>query len=976
MTYYIIKVPGLDHNFRYQFECNETVSDLCTLMQEQMGTKSNFNVIIYGSSLQRTNSKLIDVAPEDSCFTLKPTIPDPKFQFDYYPYKDIPDDKYRVYSTISLKSMIEGDIMDIDENSNVDELTSFIQNKLKIDPYQQIHLFLPGGCPFLSGSINDFKKIDTSRRFRRHLYAIITNEISEDSLNQEIDNVCDASTKEKKLLLSPCEDNSSICSLCTIASLLGYINQNGEDVEFLVYAFSRFFPFAPLICALYQLQSRNTACGRTIIQITAPLFTILRESLKNFGIPNSELLAFTPRFFAYLINFNINGNTPCTVYIPPFMLINTEAYLNDIFQKNHLKDQNVTFWDPDFRGIDWLFFKYQNPTKDQITESCNNIHSLDIIPPMDLRKIRRSALFQGINGPWLFINGTYGKQKDVQDNLDIINPEKGKIDSVSPEEIAKTISLVAHSSTPIDIVDPKKVNQLVFILLDKSTSMFNEYKGTTLFGAAKQYLISFLDAAYTSLNFSFFGLIPFDHKYDIVCDLTILTPTFREELEKIKVGGSTHIFKTMKAAAEQLVERQKKYPNAVKRLIVLTDGKDNHADYCSSYNGQRYFNLNLGEVANYLIENEIRVDCMYVSDEIDSRLYKMAKITGGCAFYPSSIEEGLDIFSEEPFYNVLIRDFKPFSTEKFTHEMIQNTPAPSHDDWDKHSPSKPAEIASISNKNPLVTPNYYVITKNESNPPRRKGRILKELRTLAGSDCEKEGIKVFTFKDQIDKWRALIKGPDGSLYKDRWFYLTIEFPAQYPNVAPSIRFVNPPYHVNISDNGFICLTNLDVNYRSDDTIHDLLMAVIGLLLCPNNNDPIDHKRLEMLKKENADKFKQKVDEYNRNNSKNNPDDWTKGWNIEKDPESDKNPEDFKKYSDPDRLFKCNLTGKIMKEPVKASSGVYFERSALIQHIRNNKQARCPVTGRLFQDTDLNLPVDNNLKVKINQWFEEHGKRKD
>lgn len=972
MTFYKIKVIGIDRCFQFQFEPNQTVDDLCKFMQDLLGTSSNFEVLIYGSSIKKTFSKLIDIAPEYSCLTLRPPEPNPQYQHELVYYKDTKDDEYIVFSNITVKTMIEGEIMKIDENKNVKQLKLEIRekfiNKYSIDRNQKINLFLPSGCQFLSGTINDFKNSDTTRIFRRHLYVIVTDDIMEEDLEEEIINTCDASTDEKKSLLSPCYKNSSIKGLCTMASILGYINQNGEDSDYIVTSFSRFFPFAPLICALHQLQTRNTVRGLTIIQITAPIFTILRDFFSQ-TIEDANLLEYTPQLLTYFINLDINGTIPCTIYIEPFMKVSTEAYLNHIKEKNKIKGKMIaTLWDPDFRGIDWIFYKYTKPTKEDIDTACENVHSLSIIPPIDLRKIRRSALFQGVNGPWLFLNGTYGKKKEEQDNFDIVNPEKGITESINPEELAKEIFSKVRGSMTIDIVDPKKVSQIVYILLDKSSSMFEEYNGTTRFEAAKQYLISFLDAAYTSLNFSLFGLIAFDQNYTIACDLTILTPQFRDELEKIKEGGSTAIFKTMQAAAEELVEAHKKYCNAIKRIIVLTDGFDNHADY--TWEGQRYFHYDISKVAQFLIDNQIRVDCLYVFDEADARLFKITKMTGGCAFYPSSIEEGLNIFAEEPFYNVLIRDFKPFSTERLNHDKIQNTPAPRPDQWDKHAPSKAAEIAQVNNKNALVSPIYITVMNKGRKPPRRKARILKEIRILSAVRSEEEGIKVFTFKDNIDKWRVLLRGPDGSPYKDRWFYLTIEFPEQYPSAPPTIRFVQPPYHVNISDTGFICLSNLDINYRADDTVHDLLNAIKGLLMCPNVKDPIDPTRIEILKKGNEGEYRNKIQQYNQNNSKPSCDDWLVGWNIERDPEGlDAN--DMQEYEDVDPSFKCSLTGKLMKEPVLASTGVYFERSALIQYIRSKPKAKCPITGKKFIDSDLNLPVDNSLKVRINQWIEDH-----
>ena len=233
--------------------------------------------------------------------------------------------------------------------------------------------------------------------------------------------------------------------------------------------------------------------------------------------------------------------------------------------------------------------------------------------------------------------------------------------------------------------DNQKISQIVFILLDKSNSMeglFQERQ--TLLDSAKQFIKSFLTASNSTNNLSLYGLISFDHRCTLNCDLTSSIYQLQTELERIRIGGATCIFKTMEKAAEKLIESQQKYPNAFKRINVITDGCDNHADF--TYEGQRFFTFDIGKLSQFLIENKIRVDSIFLSDEIDPRLYKITKMTGCCSFKPSTFEEGLNIMTEEPFCNSFVRDFMPFSNENLNHDQIQNMPKP--DKFDKHTPFK------------------------------------------------------------------------------------------------------------------------------------------------------------------------------------------------------------------------------------------------------------------------------------------------
>ena len=84
-------------------------------------------------------------------------------------------------------------------------------------------------------------------------------------------------------------------------------------------------------------------------------------------------------------------------------------------------------------------------------------------------------------------------------------------------------------------------------------------------------------------------------------------------------------------------------------------------------------------MANKLIENQIVVDTIMVSDKTSSKNYcfALSKLTGGFLFFPSSIEEGVRIFSQESFLDLNSRINPvpaklPITEEKFEEESNNN----------------------------------------------------------------------------------------------------------------------------------------------------------------------------------------------------------------------------------------------------------------------------------------------------------------
>lgn len=81
-------------------------------------------------------------------------------------------------------------------------------------------------------------------------------------------------------------------------------------------------------------------------------------------------------------------------------------------------------------------------------------------------------------------------------------------------------------------------------------------------------------------------------------------------------------------------------------------------------------------------------------------------------------------------------------------------------------------------------------------------------------------------------------GPPDSPYAGGVFFLSIQFPTDYPFKAPKISFTTKIYHPNINSNGNICLDILKDQWSPALTISKVLLSICSLLTDPNPDDPL------------------------------------------------------------------------------------------------------------------------------------------
>lgn len=88
-------------------------------------------------------------------------------------------------------------------------------------------------------------------------------------------------------------------------------------------------------------------------------------------------------------------------------------------------------------------------------------------------------------------------------------------------------------------------------------------------------------------------------------------------------------------------------------------------------------------------------------------------------------------------------------------------------------------------------------------------------------------------------------GPPTSPYQGGKFKLNVEFPPNYPAFPPKVAFATKIYHMNINDDGYICLDILSRNWKSTITLGQVLLAICNLLSHPNPDDPLSREKRDV-----------------------------------------------------------------------------------------------------------------------------------
>ncbi|KZS99006.1 UBC-like protein [Sistotremastrum niveocremeum HHB9708] len=134
--------------------------------------------------------------------------------------------------------------------------------------------------------------------------------------------------------------------------------------------------------------------------------------------------------------------------------------------------------------------------------------------------------------------------------------------------------------------------------------------------------------------------------------------------------------------------------------------------------------------------------------------------------------------------------------------------------------------------------------------PRIK-RLTKEILDLSNKPLQ--DISISQDEDDVMKWTCHIKAAPESPYKGGTFKFTMNFPAEYPFKAPSVKFLTKIYHPGINDQGEICIGILRDDWKPSISASTILATIQEKVNNPSPDDPYEPEIAAELKN-NKTKF--------------------------------------------------------------------------------------------------------------------------
>ncbi|ETO31979.1 ubiquitin-conjugating enzyme E2-17 kDa [Reticulomyxa filosa] len=148
-----------------------------------------------------------------------------------------------------------------------------------------------------------------------------------------------------------------------------------------------------------------------------------------------------------------------------------------------------------------------------------------------------------------------------------------------------------------------------------------------------------------------------------------------------------------------------------------------------------------------------------------------------------------------------------------------------------------------------------------------KRRLVRDFRRLETDPPH--GITAAPLEDDIMQWQAIIFGPDESAWEGGTFKLTLSFTQDYPNKAPTVKFVTKMFHPNIYADGSISAKLYQENRREyERRVQQIVEESWDPESDDNENDDSDaDSENESKKSDKKDKANEKEKEKEKENEK-------------------------------------------------------------------------------------------------------------
>uniref|UniRef100_A0A7R9U7A3 E2 ubiquitin-conjugating enzyme n=1 Tax=Pinguiococcus pyrenoidosus TaxID=172671 RepID=A0A7R9U7A3_9STRA len=96
-----------------------------------------------------------------------------------------------------------------------------------------------------------------------------------------------------------------------------------------------------------------------------------------------------------------------------------------------------------------------------------------------------------------------------------------------------------------------------------------------------------------------------------------------------------------------------------------------------------------------------------------------------------------------------------------------------------------------------------------------------------------EGVSVGLVDDSnIFVWEVMIVGAPNTFYEEGMFRATLEFPPDFPNSPPVMRFISEMWHPNVYEDGRVCISILhppgDDEMNDQETAEERWRPILGV----------------------------------------------------------------------------------------------------------------------------------------------------
>jgi ubiquitin-protein ligase len=694
--------------------------------------------------------------------------------------------------------------------------------------------------------------------------------------------------------------------------------------------------------------------GTDIVAVTAPLRGVIQGFVT---VSERETFQYVLQVTSYVVGKLTDSLGPIPVVNLSPRDPDATNSLNQ-YLAAHLSADEVEFWQRD-RGVSFTHHFVERPSDQKVIE--HEFNQFALFKPVPLMSVRNEVgarmFWSGSGRTSLSLPQVDDLSDSISHKVTFIDPLMGERQSKDVEDVGVHIENSDPSGT-VAVVDPNQIKELIVVCFDESSSMEWDLSGSRIppgdgrnfprVTIAAQYLTSLANRQFAMNIPRVQGLLTFGSTITVRAKMNPLTPRFEDGIKQVAPAGRTMLWDCLLRARNELLTAKIKYPNAVLRIVVISDGEDTQSSSSPHV------------VAKQLIDSSIVADAIIVNlREASKPLSALCHLTGGCAFRPDSIEEGLQLFEQEGFLSLsqrppVVRFIGPISPEVFEAQVNAVK-------FDKVVPNVDRDETRTIGR--ISTPRYAFYLLRDAQPTQnRLVRLRMELKfaaivqdrnaTVLNSSGQRisvydPGLRIHPVDGKIDCWRVFLQGPVGTPYANKWWYLTVTFPPNYPEHAPMLRFISVPFHINISSEGQICLPFLTREYLPSTRAVELIQQVREVLVIPNVESPVQLVVFDLYRK-NRQKYDQKVAE-SCQNAKNSPEEWMAGLRV-----ADGVPSDFSvgDMSYAPQWERSVFTGEPIPraDQVISSTGVVYHREELRRYIAATPNPICPITGRRLVET--------------------------